>query len=124
MGAATSSGVVGKLETVPERRYPFEDPGLAVDPPIIACNADDVAEVRAEENYRLFVRFFDGTSGLVEMREAIFKKAPNPYATLADPNLFAQVGLAYGTVAWVNELDLAPDVMYDEFKRNGVWILR
>jgi len=35
-----------------------------------------------------------------------------------------KVGLAYGTVAWINELDLAPDVMYDEFKRNGVWVLR
>jgi hypothetical protein len=124
MGTATSSGVVGKLDTVPERRYPFEDPGLAVDPPIIARNPDDVAEVRAEENYRLFVRFFDGLSGYVEMREAIFNPPPNPYTTLADPQLFAQVGLAYGTVAWINEVDLAPDVMYDEFKRNGVWVLR
>jgi len=58
------------------------------------------------------------------MKERIFRKLPNPYASLSDLELFAQVGLAYGSVAWINEIDLAPDVMYDEFKRNGVWILR
>ena len=124
MGTTASSGVAGELERVPERRYPFEDPGLALDPAIIARNPDDVAEVIALENYRLFVRFFDGTSGHVDMKERIFRKLPNAYASLSDPELFAQVGLAYGTVAWINELDLAPDVMYDELKRNGVWVLR
>jgi hypothetical protein len=124
MGATASSRVAGELERVPERRYPFKDPGLALNPPIIACNSDDVAEVVALENYRLFVRFFDGTSGHVDMKERIFKNVPNPYASLSDPELFAQVGLAYGSVAWINELDLAPDAMYEEFKRNGVWIVR
>jgi len=124
MGATASGRAAGELERVPQRRYPFDDPGLALEPPIIARNPDDVAEVTALENYRLFVRFFDGTSGYVEMKERVFGKLPNPYASLSDPNLFAQVGLAYGSVAWINELDLAPDVMYDEFKRNGVWVLR
>ena len=107
-----------------ERRYPFEDPGLAIDPPIISRRPDDVAEVQVESDYRLHVRFFDGTAGIVEMRELIYGERAGVFAALSDPNEFAQVGLGLGTVMWANGLDLAPDAMYDEIKRNGVWVLR
>jgi hypothetical protein len=46
------------------------------------------------------------------------------FASLRDPAEFAKVGLGFGTVMWANELDLAPDVMYEELKRGGVWMPR
>jgi hypothetical protein len=124
MGATASNRAFAELGHLPQRRYAFEDPGLAVEPAIISNSPTDVAEVVAEENYSLFVRFFDGTSGRVEMRERIFRASPNIFAKLVEPKAFAAVGLAYGTVAWSDEIDLAPDRMYDELKRNGVWVLR
>jgi len=27
-------------------------------------------------------------------------------------------------VTWANGVDLAPDAMHDQIKRNGVWVLR
>jgi hypothetical protein len=70
------------------------------------------------------VRFFDGTSGIVEMRELIFGKCAGVFAALADVEEFAKVGIGYGAVMWANGLDLAPDAMYQEIKSNGVWVLR
>ncbi len=109
---------------LPKRRYAFEDPGLALEPPIIATNPDDVAEVQTESDYRLHVRFFDGTAGIVEMKELIFGKSAGVFSQLADPSEFEKVGIGFGAVMWANGLDLAPDAMYEEFKRNGVWVLR
>jgi hypothetical protein len=124
MGATTQGRVDDVVANAPDARYAFPDPGLALNPPIIATQPDDVAEVRVLEGYRLYVRFFDGTDGTVEMRELIFGKRAGVFAALAAPEEFAKVGLGYGTVMWANELDLAPDAMYEEFKRAGVWVLR
>jgi hypothetical protein len=124
MGTHSPNRTVDELGAVQGRQYPFEDPGLAIDPPIISQRPEDVAEVRAEDNYRLYVRFFDGTAGYVEMKERVLSPGAKAFASLADPEVFSQVGIGLGTVMWANEMDLAPDAMYDEIKRNGVWILR
>jgi len=58
------------------------------------------------------------------MKERVLSKDARVFASLADPEAFAKVGIGFGGVMWANGLDLAPDAMYDEFKRNGVWILR
>jgi hypothetical protein len=92
-------------------------------PPIISQHADDVAEVLALPDYRLFVRFFDGTEGIVEMRNQIFCDRAGAFASLRDIASFERVGIGFGAVMWEGDLDLAPDAMYDEFKRNGVWIV-
>ena len=39
-------------------------------------------------------------------------------------NTFNQAYVEYGAVTWPNEIDLAPDAMYDEIKSNGTWILK
>ncbi|MES2390212.1 MAG: DUF2442 domain-containing protein [Acidobacteriota bacterium] len=93
-------------------------------PPCICQRGDDVAEVWAEDGYQLKVRFFDGTAGTVDMRELIFGDRAGVFAALRDPVEFAKVGIGLGTVMWANELDLAPDAMYDAIKRDGVWVLR
>jgi hypothetical protein len=58
------------------------------------------------------------------MREMIFGENPGVFAALADQEEFAKVGIGYGAVMWANGLDLAPDAMYEELKRSGVWVLR
>ena len=83
----------------------------------------DVMEVEALDGYRFHVRFADGLEGEVDMSE--FVRAPDAgvFAVLADPHIFAQAYVEFGAVTWLGELDLVPDAMHDEIKKNGVWKL-
>ena len=88
----------------------------------VACNQpDDVAEVSAEPAFRLHVRFFDGTSGKVDMSPLIHSPNAGVFSALADPRLFATVGIEFGAVTWPGGLDLAPDAMYAALKTQGTW---
>ncbi len=92
--------------------------------PSIVCNhPDDVAEVTALNEFRLRVRFNDGLEGYVEMSTLIHSSHAGVFAQLTNPALFAEVYVQYGAVTWPGELDLAPDAMYAEIKKNGEWIL-
>lgn len=42
---------------------------------------------------------------------------------MKDQAQFNQVRLIEGAVTWPGELELAPDAMHDEIKRNGHWLL-
>jgi hypothetical protein len=57
------------------------------------------------------------------MREMIFGTRAGVFAQLADTTAFRRVYVEGHAVTWPDELDLAPDAMYDEIKRNGVWVL-
>ena len=69
----------------------------------------DVVEVRAEPGLCLFVRFKDGLSGRVRLRE---EDLTGVLAPLRNPEFFAQVFIDCGAVAWPGEIDLAPAGMY------------
>ncbi len=82
-----------------------------------------VTEVRAHPGFRLSVRFIDGTVGDVLMEQRALRASAGVFTALADPKVFAKVFAEDGAVTWANGLDLSPDAMYDEIKRNGVWVL-
>jgi hypothetical protein len=82
---------------------------------------DDVAEVHAKPEFRLHVRFFDGTSGAVDLSPLIHSPNAGVFSALANPHLFAQVGIALCAVTWPGGLDLAPDAMYAALKAHGAW---
>ena len=102
---------------------PFRDSAVTVEPPIICNHADDVAEVRAEPGYRLFVRFHDGTSGTVDMSRLIRSPEAGVFAELAGWDVFAQAGIDLGAVTWPGGVDLAPDAMYQAFRESAEWVL-
>jgi len=93
----------------------------SVTPPIVCNHPDDVAEVRVESAHCLFVRFFDGTSGLVDMTSLITSPNAGVFAILADPERFANVGIELGAVTWQDGLDLAPDAMYEALRNAPIW---
>ena len=80
--------------------------------------------VEALPDYQLHVRFADGVEGKVAMAELVKSPKAGVFSALADPNIFAQVFVEHGATTWPGEIDLAPDAMYDEIKRNGLWVLR
>jgi hypothetical protein len=69
----------------------------------------DVVEVKAETDYRLFVRFKDGRAGRVQLRR---EDLTGVLAPLLEARFFEQVFVDNGAVTWPGEIDLAPDAMY------------
>ena len=95
------------------------------------AEADRTAEVGAIEwnvvavevgpGRQMQVRFADGTSGALHFDDSFFTGV---FDVLKDDTLFRRAYIEHGAITWPGELDLAPDAMYDEIKRNGVWVLR
>ena len=76
----------------------------------------DVVEVNPQPGYRLFVRFRDGLEGPVQLRP---EELTGALAPLLDAQFFEQVFISDGAVAWLGEIDLAPDAMYTQVASHG-----
>lgn len=100
-----------------------EDRTPEIVPPITPSAPWRVAEVEAVPEFRLRVRFNDGTKGEVDMAAFIRSANAGVFAALRDETLFRQVRLECGAVIWPGELDLAPDAMYEAIKQTGQWVL-
>jgi len=70
-----------------------------------------VVSVKALREFRIAVRFEDGTSGEVNVSGRLFGPVFEPLAR--DPELFRRVTVdEFGAVCWPNGADLAPDALY------------
>jgi hypothetical protein len=100
-----------------------QDFSAQIVPAIIPKAPWRISEVRPMPDYRLWVRFNDGTQGTVEMAGLVQSPSAGVFAVLRDEVLFSQVALLYGAVTWPGDLDLAPDAMYEAIRRDGEWLL-
>jgi Protein of unknown function (DUF2442) len=82
-----------------------------------------LASIEVLPDYRLRVRFLDGTEGLVDLSARVRSPEAGVFAALADPDLFAKASVHLGAVTWPGELDLAPDAMHAAIRQTGVWAL-
>jgi hypothetical protein len=74
-----------------------------------------VVSVKALPEFRIAVRFEDGTSGEVDLSERLFGPVFEPLAR--DPDLFRRVTVdEFGAVCWPNGADLAPDALYQQLR--------
>ncbi len=70
----------------------------------------NLIEVKAQPNYRLFVRYGDGACGDVDLSGFAGKGV---FAAWNNPDIFEQVFLAEaGHPEWPGGLDLCPDFLY------------
>ena len=83
-----------------------------------------VREVTALPGNRLFVRFVDGLTGIVDLSALIASPDAGVFARLRDRSRFEQVAVEMGAVVWPGGLDLAPDAMHAEIRRHGEWRVR
>jgi hypothetical protein len=81
----------------------------------------DVVDLKIIAPLAMLVRFSDGTSGQVRFEAS---HLTGVFSALKDFNFFNQAFIDSGAVAWPDNIDLAPDAMYNEIKANGVWVLR
>lgn len=77
----------------------------------------DITEVEVIGDYRLRLTFEDGTVGEVSFAGREWRGVFEP---LRDPDYFARVTVDWeaGTIAWPDGLDLAPEPLYAEARRN------
>jgi len=75
-----------------------------------------ITQLNVLPDYRLDVVFRDGTSGIVDLSDEPFDGVFEP---LADPTFFEKATLNNGVVIWPGGLDIAPDAMYREIKREA-----
>lgn len=81
----------------------------------------EVADVRLESEFVLWVRFKDGVEGLVKFMPSAFRGV---FSKLNQHAEFARVSVVDGVVTWPGELDLAPDTMHEHIARHGEWVVR
>jgi hypothetical protein len=75
-----------------------------------------VTAATALPEYRLQLRFSDGTEGEVALKDFVFRDTRPIVAALRDPNAFAAIRVELDTVVWANGFDLAPEFLYERKK--------
>ena len=70
----------------------------------------DVVSVVAGEDYTLFLVFENGEKRRCDMKPLLDKK---PFSRLKDSPLFLKATVAYGTVVWPGNIDIAPETLWD-----------
>lgn len=75
----------------------------------------DVVQVKSVAPRELQVQFADGLSGVVRIDMSFCTGVFKP---LLNEQVIGAAQVSNGAVVWPNGLDLAPDTMYHEIKRN------
>ncbi len=71
-------------------------------------------QVKALNNYTIFVRYADGVNGSVDLKHLAHKGIFNAWD---QNNLFQQVYIDdYGAIAWNDDIDICPDSVYLQLK--------
>ena len=71
----------------------------------------DVISVVAEQNYTLLLVFENGQKRRFDMKPLLDKK---PFSRLRDLPLFMKATVAFGTVVWPGNIDIAPETLWDK----------
>ena len=69
----------------------------------------EIAAVQVQPEYRLMLSYSNGETRLFDASPYLERGV---FTRLKDFNLFAQARLAFGTVTWPGELDIAPETLY------------
>ena len=72
---------------------------------------EHVTQVQPLKNYMLKVSFSTGEVKLFDVKPYLDKGI---FIKLQDENFFNQAYVAYGTVCWPGNLDIAPETLFDK----------
>ena len=94
-----------------------------ITPQVVLTSPWRLSKVKALRGYQLEVEFLDGIHGFVDMSSLVSSKHAGVFSALKNQQLFDQVFLEFGVATWPGQIDLAPDAMYEEIKKNSRWIV-
>ena len=77
----------------------------------------DVIDVEPKNDYVLWLKFKDGTEGTVDLKK-LLGEFTGVFKKLNDKKYFesVKVDIELGTIAWPDNVDLCPDVLYSAVK--------
>jgi hypothetical protein len=78
-----------------------------------------VTDAKPLANFRLWVRFSDGTEGDVDLKSFIESDARPIVTALRDAKAFAAIRVESDTVVWQNGFDLAPEFLYEKARTHA-----
>ncbi|HVB49368.1 MAG TPA: DUF2442 domain-containing protein [Burkholderiales bacterium] len=78
-----------------------------------------VTDAIARPDYRLWVRFSDGTAGEVDLKGFIEGDSRPIVAALRAPDAFAALRVDMDSVVWDNGFDLAPEFLYEKVRAHA-----
>ena len=73
----------------------------------------DVIEARYVRDFVIWLRFRDGTTGEVDLKDELYGPVFEP---LNDPEYFKQFRVDLDTLVWPNGADFAPEFLYERVK--------
>ena len=74
----------------------------------------NVVAARHVRDYTVWVKFEDGSEGEIDLTAELWGPMFEP---LKEPEYFQKVSVAeYGTIAWPNGADLAPEFLYERVR--------
>ena len=71
----------------------------------------DIIDVKPKDDYLLFLEFENGEKKEFDCKTLFDKK---PFQVLRDKRFFKRAKVAFGTVVWSDEIDIAPETLYIE----------
>ena len=73
----------------------------------------NIRQAKYHDGYKIFLGFDDGLKGIVDLKNFIFNNSFSAFKRLQDKNQFKDFILENHTLVWGNDLDLAPEFLYD-----------
>jgi len=70
-----------------------------------------ITAVTPQDNFILFLTFENGEQRYLDMKPYLHRGV---FKELADKKVFNTAHLSFDTVAWKNEVDLAPEILYEK----------
>jgi hypothetical protein len=75
-----------------------------------------VVKFELKEDYKVFVEFNDGASGIIDFRDKLQNDHRQIIRDLLNLELFNTVRLDLDTLCWDNGVDFAPEYLYEQIK--------
>ena len=75
-------------------------------------NMNDLKKISYVGDYVYYIEFDDGLGANIDFSSYISRG--KVFAPLADKKLFQQAKIVGGTIAWPNEIDIAPETLYEK----------
>jgi hypothetical protein len=75
-----------------------------------------VINAELKNDYKIYVEFSDGTKGIIDFKEILEEDHRAIIRELLNKDLFKTMKVDLHTLCWDNEVDFAPDYLYDRIK--------
>jgi len=73
-----------------------------------------IIHAELKENYKIFVEFNNGSKGTIDFQKILEEDHREIIRELLDEELFKTVKVNLNTLCWDNEVDFAPEFLYEQ----------